>query len=147
MKIKISIPKKCNEHWDKMIPKNNGKFCDKCNLTVVDFTSMTDDEIQKYFVGKSYVCGRFDYSQLNKQSNNGLAAIKDKIENTSFPILKYLILYLLALPLFISSCINRSSKEKTNKINVSKIDTPRHLIGAVVMQKNIKPPSKKNKHP
>ena len=124
MNRKISIPKPCNENWDKMTPSNNGKYCDVCKLNVVDFTSMNDDEIQNYLVNKSYVCGRFDCSQIN------------------------FILTLFALPLFISSCINRSSKEKAKGINVSGIDTPRRpLMGNVVMPKHVKPSPKKIKHP
>lgn len=148
MNRRISIPKPCNENWDKMTPNNNGKYCDVCKLTVVDFTSMNDDEIQNYLVNKSYVCGRFDCSQINSKTNNRLAAMKSKAEHIAYPLLRYFILTLFALPLFISSCINRSSKEKAKGINVSGIDTPRRpLMGNVVMPKHVKPSPKKIKHP
>lgn len=68
MKPFISIPKPCHEDWDKMHPNNEGKFCNSCSKTVVDFTKMSKEEIHRYFKQKSgeNTCGHFYASQLEE---------------------------------------------------------------------------------
>ncbi len=63
---KISIPKPCHENWEAMSPREQGRFCQVCSKTVVDFTSMTDDAVQHYFLNNSHqaTCGRFRQDQL-----------------------------------------------------------------------------------
>ena len=67
--IHISIPQPCTEDWDTMTPKKQGRFCDKCQKCVVDFTSYSDKELLNYFAlyGSKNLCGRFDNSQLNRK--------------------------------------------------------------------------------
>ena len=64
--LKISIPTPCHEDWNKMTPNQQGRHCDSCMKTVVDFTRMTDDEV-KYFLlnnKEEHACGRFTSKQL-----------------------------------------------------------------------------------
>lgn len=63
---KISIPKPCNEDWDKMVIAQNGKFCSSCAKNVVDFTTMSPEAIQQYFNQnkEKNICGRFQNKQL-----------------------------------------------------------------------------------
>lgn len=59
-KYRITIPEPCHEDWDKMIPNDNGRFCESCSKNVVDFTTMLPEEIQHFFIlnqNKS-ICGR-----------------------------------------------------------------------------------------
>jgi hypothetical protein len=65
-KHKLTIPEPCHENWDKMMPKENGRFCLSCSKTVVDFTSMLPEEIQHFFIQNqnNRVCGRFKNEQL-----------------------------------------------------------------------------------
>src|SRR3954469_23904951 len=65
---KITIPEPCHENWDKMTPKDNGKFCLSCSKTVVDFTTMLPKEIQHFFIENqnNKICGRFRKSQLDE---------------------------------------------------------------------------------
>jgi hypothetical protein len=65
---KITIPKPCHEDWNKMSPKDNGRFCLSCSKTVVDFTSMLPEEIQHFFIQNqdSKICGRFRKTQLDE---------------------------------------------------------------------------------
>ncbi|MBS7252802.1 hypothetical protein [Flavobacterium branchiicola] len=67
MEFKITIPEPCHENWDKMTPKENGRFCLSCSKTVIDFTKMLPEEIQHYFIQNrnEKICGRFKKSQLN----------------------------------------------------------------------------------
>ncbi|AUD06547.1 carboxypeptidase-like regulatory domain-containing protein [Spirosoma pollinicola] len=44
-----------------------GRFCDRCQKTVIDFTSMSDQQIVAYFAtAEQHVCGRFTANQLNR---------------------------------------------------------------------------------
>lgn len=65
--MKISIPKPCNENWNDMTPEQQGAFCKVCAKVVVDFSSMSDEEVIGYFEQKreEKTCGRFRASQLS----------------------------------------------------------------------------------
>ena len=65
---KVTIPKPCNEGWDTMTPNDNGRHCDSCNKTVVDFTTMTLEQIKLYFDKNNgaKVCGHFKVTQVEK---------------------------------------------------------------------------------
>ena len=64
--FKLTIPEPCNESWDEMTPKDNGRFCMNCSKTVIDFTNMLPQEVQHFFIQnqKDRICGRFKNSQL-----------------------------------------------------------------------------------
>src|SRR6478609_1862604 len=66
--ILIQIPKPCHEDWHTMDSREKGRFCNSCQKTVFDFTSMTDEQLAN-FLGRSsnHVCGRFSEDQLNRQ--------------------------------------------------------------------------------
>ena len=57
---KLKIEKPCNENWDKMSKNNQGRHCQLCDKTVVDFTKMSSEEIKEYLVkrGNERICGR-----------------------------------------------------------------------------------------
>ena len=97
MKQHISIPKPCHEDWNIMHPNNEGKFCNSCSKTVVDFTKMSKEEIYNYFKQKSgeNTCGHFYASQLEEST----------IEKPSvFKRVNYLATIVLGLFLPLSSC-------------------------------------------
>src|SRR5690349_1749923 len=62
----ISIPTPCHEKWNEMSPREQGAFCSVCSKTVVDFTSLSDEEVQNYFLKQAgqKTCGRFRNDQL-----------------------------------------------------------------------------------
>lgn len=66
MKIKnLKIDQKCNENWQNMEPNKEGKFCELCSKSVVDFTVLTKKEIlQKLQVSNGSICARVRRSQL-----------------------------------------------------------------------------------
>ena len=68
MQYKITIPKPCQENWDTMIPSEKGRYCNRCATTVIDFTAMTDEEVQQFFINTAGqpVCGRFSNQQLHR---------------------------------------------------------------------------------
>ncbi len=64
---KIQIKTPCTENWDKMTPDEKGRFCELCQHSVVDFTTMENNEILDFFKHKSQnkICGRFQKTQLD----------------------------------------------------------------------------------
>ena len=66
--FKITIPQPCQEDWDKMLPNPRGRHCNACAKTVVDFSIMSDVEVQQFFINKNdeNVCGRFKNEQLHR---------------------------------------------------------------------------------
>lgn len=67
--IQISIPNPCHEDWDKMTPKEQGRFCSSCQKCVVDFTGFSDGQLYKFLAERrgQKICGRFNRTQLNRQ--------------------------------------------------------------------------------
>lgn len=66
--LKISIPTPCHEDWEAMIPNEKGRHCNSCIKTVVDFTTMSDDEVKNFLLSRKEekVCGRFRTDQLHR---------------------------------------------------------------------------------
>lgn len=63
----LTIPTPCHENWDQMTPRVQGKFCQSCAKTVVDFTTMSDYEVLNFFNNnKGNTCGRFLPNQLDR---------------------------------------------------------------------------------
>lgn len=65
--IEINIPKPCNQPWEEMTPCGQGRFCNHCQKTVIDFTSWSDRALYEFFSKKAEgVCGRFLSTQTNR---------------------------------------------------------------------------------
>ncbi|MCF6402274.1 hypothetical protein L3C95_05275 [Chitinophaga filiformis] len=63
----ISIPKPCHKSWNEMTPTEQGRFCENCQKTVIDFAGISDQEIISFFNNrKDNVCGRFVSTQLDR---------------------------------------------------------------------------------
>jgi hypothetical protein len=64
----ISIPEPCHEDWNSMTPDANGKFCNSCSKSVIDFTNKTDAEIHTMMMERKNekVCGHFNKTQVNR---------------------------------------------------------------------------------
>lgn len=69
-KFSIQIPSPCHEDWNQMLPAEQGRFCQSCEKTVVDFSQMSDEQVLDYFKLKQpsseRVCGRFRAEQVSK---------------------------------------------------------------------------------
>jgi hypothetical protein len=72
----ISIPMPCHEQWQNMSAAPNGRHCNACSKTVVDFTTMSDTAIVQYLRQHQNVCGRFRNEQLNKPLKNQSIILK-----------------------------------------------------------------------
>lgn len=65
--IAIQIPAPCHENWNEMSPETQGRFCNSCQKTVIDFTQCSDEEILAKMQTEKGLCGRFNAKQLNRQ--------------------------------------------------------------------------------
>ena len=63
----LQIPTPCHEDWNKMSPNQQGRHCESCYKTVVDFEMMTDQQLLNFFAKTNdNICGRFNQNQLNR---------------------------------------------------------------------------------
>jgi len=117
-KYRISIPEPCQENWDKMTPKDNGRFCMNCSKTVVDFTTMLTYEIQHYFIQNqnASICGRFKKSQLDSV----IIQIPNRVLYSQTHYHKIFLLALfIAMGTTLFSCADKDgNKKKIDKIEV-----------------------------
>lgn len=115
---KISIPEPCHENWDKMAPKDNGRFCLSCSKTVVDFSSMLPEEIQHYFIQNqnNKICGRFKKTQLD----NIIIQIPNRVLYSQNHYHKIFLLALfIAMGTTLFSCTDKNgNKKKIDKIEI-----------------------------
>ncbi|MCR8557109.1 carboxypeptidase-like regulatory domain-containing protein [Mucilaginibacter sp. BJC16-A38] len=61
----IHIPEPCHQQWQQMTPADNGRHCEQCCKTVVDFTKMSNNEIISHLSTNRHVCGRIGEQQVN----------------------------------------------------------------------------------
>jgi len=101
--FKITIPKPCHEDWAAMTEVEQGRHCNACAKTVVDFTAMNDDEVKNFFLNKTgeKVCGRFTGTQLQRVRIN----ISENIFYIQLPLWKrFLVACLLVFSATLFSC-------------------------------------------
>jgi hypothetical protein len=108
----ICVPKPCHEDWSAMTPHEQGRHCNVCCKTVVDFSSMSDQEVQYFFINKKEepVCGRFRSEQV--QTVN--IQLPYNIHTISMPLWKrFLTACLLAFSSMLFSCDTLMGKVDT----------------------------------
>jgi hypothetical protein len=102
--MKIKIEKPCHEDWSKMTSEAQGKFCNACEKSVVDFSMMSDAQILHYFSQPKTqkVCGRFNADQVDRALVNMIP------ERPSPPpqLLHFAYLLIVVLGVGLSSCSN-----------------------------------------
>jgi hypothetical protein len=102
--LKINIPTPCHQDWNVMIPNTQGRHCNACVKTVVDFTAMTDDEVKYFFLTRKEdekVCGRFRNEQLQRIT----IALPSNIFTIQMPLWKkYLAAILIVFSTTLFSC-------------------------------------------
>ncbi|RNI30303.1 hypothetical protein EFA69_12520 [Rufibacter immobilis] len=65
--LTVTIPQPCREDWNTMTPQHQGRFCQSCQKTVVDFTAMSDAEVVEWLTKQlENGCGKFREDQLNR---------------------------------------------------------------------------------
>ncbi len=64
---RLTVPSTCLQSWQAMTPDQQGRFCTRCQKTVVDFTAMTDTGVLAHLQQTDEPgCGRFRPDQLNR---------------------------------------------------------------------------------
>ena len=94
-KFQLQIPDPCHEDWNKMTPGDKGRFCDSCQKTVHDFTSMSDAQLIAFLKNPSNgsFCGRFYNDQLERDF---------EISRKRLPWMKYFLQLIIPAFLFTS---------------------------------------------
>ena len=65
--VHLTIPTPCQQPWQDMTDDGSGRFCASCQKTVVDFSTLTDQQaINLLAQQKGPGCGRFRAGQLNR---------------------------------------------------------------------------------
>ncbi|XZF14344.1 hypothetical protein ACTHGU_21390 [Chitinophagaceae bacterium MMS25-I14] len=65
--VQLAIPSPCSQSWQEMTPDAQGRFCNHCRKSVIDFTEWSDKALYSFFENRNEnVCGRFFQSQLNR---------------------------------------------------------------------------------
>lgn len=111
MENKISIPQPCNENWNSMSPNKNGRFCNSCNKTVIDFTKMNNPEIQQYFSENSNnerICGHFKFNQIETKESNKYNNLKNRISQIKIKPIKAVAMFFLSILFTLSSCMGKA---------------------------------------
>ncbi|WP_123985195.1 hypothetical protein [Taibaiella soli] len=114
MQYTIHIAAPCNENWNNMTPNENGRHCDSCCKTVVDFTNWPLEDIAQYLQqnGKGNVCGHFRASQLNTPFETP-EILANKVWQTNIPLhRKIAAVIVLFFAVTVSSC---GTKDTTGK--------------------------------
>lgn len=67
MKIQLSVQNPCTENWDTMQVLGSSRHCSRCQMSVTDFTAMSDAEIIAFLKNtQGKVCGRVRRSQTQR---------------------------------------------------------------------------------
>jgi TonB family protein len=61
----IGLSYVCPENWDKMAACPTGKFCERCQQPVIDFSDKNQTYFDEIQAKNQTFCGRFHHSQLN----------------------------------------------------------------------------------
>lgn len=69
---KLHIQNPCSEKWSKMRPAVGGRHCAVCDITVVDFTNKTEQEILNYLAAneEKYICGKYRAEHVSTPRSN-----------------------------------------------------------------------------
>ncbi|MEO0896001.1 MAG: hypothetical protein AAFY71_06355 [Bacteroidota bacterium] len=104
----IAIQKPCTENWDNMAPHEQGKHCQLCRKTVVDFSGMSHTKALHYLTENKaeHLCGRFEQSQLH-HLNQTLQPKSNKLMKT----------IMTTLALMATSHLGYSQVEASYRIN------------------------------
>jgi hypothetical protein len=73
----------CEENWNGMEPTEAGRFCNKCQKSVINFVDLSDQQILQYFLENPFpVCGRM----LTTQRDHHFVHTTPKINRHVFPV-------------------------------------------------------------
>lgn len=111
--IKPHVPNPCPENWENMKVGLNSRFCENCKKDVIDFTSMSRQQILETIFSNydKKICGRFKKSQLDFTHTELLItihALSKQPKNTN------LAFYLLTMGTLLLASCDDTDKVKQN---------------------------------
>lgn len=129
----ISIPEPCHKDWNSMTPDANGKFCNSCSKSVIDFTNKTDTEIHAMMMDRKdeKVCGHFKKTQVNRPLS--LTIPFHTLPRNLSPARAFAVALFIVFGTLLFSCTN----EHNQKINEIALTEPkseeRIMLGNMLM--------------
>lgn len=114
MENQINVPKPCSQNWNSMIPNKDGRFCNSCSKTVIDFTKMEIPEIKNYLIensGKEGVCGHFKFDQVQTKESIKYHNLRNRISRIKIKPIKNLALFSVSLLFTLTSCMGKAAIE------------------------------------
>ena len=126
----ITIPKPCHENWDNFTPAEQGKHCQVCAKTVIDFTTWQPNAIANYLSDKTEgeTCGRFTKAQLEEPIPTAEEFAKQISYFRISTLKKIAAIFLFAFVVGNSSCTNGNEQGKAIIENVQ-------IVGALKFDK------------
>jgi hypothetical protein len=119
--VKLSFS--CTENWDTMQNAEGGRYCNKCQKKVYDFTNSKADEFRQIMAENNYnICGRFTKQQMYE-------------EPIAAPFWKKWVsaaMVLIGFSFFTNSAVAQKAKHKQAKHKVN-LPQPTVSIGDVVI--------------
>lgn len=119
--IKFTIPTPCHEDWNKMITNNQGAFCGSCQKNVIDFTTLSDEEVLNYLKNNLHkqTCGRIEIKQLHRIN---LLIDNNILYSNISTWKKYLALILICFGTMIMGCNNKRDSQIQGKMKLEPIE-------------------------
>ena len=112
MENQINVPKSCSQNWNSMIPNKDGRFCNSCSKTVIDFTKMEIPEIKNYLIensAKESVCGHFKFDQVQSKESIKYHNLRNRISRIKIKPIKNLALFSVSLLFTLTSCMGKAA--------------------------------------
>lgn len=137
MEPKVRIPNPCNENWNAMSPNEKGRFCNSCDKTVVDFTKMTNPEIQKYFTNnkaEGRICGHFKFDQVETKESIRYNNLKNRFDRIKVKPVRVLAMLSLGLFFSLSSCFMGKQAPVDGEADVNRSDTIKEVVPDTIKQ-------------
>ena len=120
----VTIPNPCHENWELMTPQEQGRHCKVCNKVIIDFTTMTNEEIILYLQSaKESVCGRIE--EIDSQSLQPYIPLTKQAK---------LFLYALAIAFFTQVPLNLVGQEVKDSTHIAQMQYGQ-LTGKVTDEK------------
>ena len=120
----VTIPNPCHENWELMTPQERGRHCKVCNKVIIDFTTMTNEEIILYLQSaKESVCGRIE--EIDSQSLQPYIPLTKQAK---------LFLYALAIAFFTQVPLNVVGQEVKDSTHIAQMQYGQ-LTGKVTDEK------------
>lgn len=134
--LQLTVPNPCNENWDNMTPDDNGRHCSKCAKKVIDFTTMTTEQIQEIFTQKNTggICGRFNKVQLIQTQ----IELPQNILQIHLPLYKrFLVASLLVFSATLFSCEANTTGEPVNMPELTMDKKSIAIIGDTILVEKV----------